>query len=352
VLTLRLTYRGVLLTALALLSAWALFRLWPIVAVVVTAFILMSALLPYVEWLVARRVPRVAAVLLIMAGILAVVGGAFALVVPAMVDEFTVLRDELPETAVDAEELLANFNVDVELEKHARDVDWGRVISGRQALEVGQRILAAALALLTIVVLTAYLLVDAPRLSRFLYQFVTPGHEPQVERILLSLRQVVGGYVRGQFITSVAIGVYTAAVMFALGLPNAVAFGVIAAVADIIPLIGATIATVPPVLAAFTDSPARALVLLGALLVYQQFEDRYFTPRVYGSTLNLPPLIVLIVVLVGAELFGISGVLLALPAAAAGKVGLDLYMERRNGVAHAAPPEGEPVAPDMATREA
>jgi predicted PurR-regulated permease PerM len=352
VITLRITYRGVLLTGLALLSIWALFRLWPIVALVITAFILMSALLPYVEWLVARRIPRVAAVLLILLGIFAVIGGALALVVPAMVDEFRVLRDELPEAAVDAEELLANFNIDVELEKHARDVDWGRLISGRQAWEVGQRILAAALALLTVIVLTAYLLIDAPRLSRFLYQFVTPGYEPQVERVVQSLREVVGGYVRGQFITSIAIGVYTAGVMFALGLPNAVAFGVIAAFADIIPLVGATIATAPPVIAAFTDSPTRAMILLGALLVYQQFEDRYFTPRVYGATLNLPPLIVLIGVLVGAELFGIAGVLLALPAAAAGRVALDYYMERRAGIPMSPRAEGDPVAPDMTAEEA
>ena len=66
------------------------------------------------------------------------------------------------------------------------------------------------------------------------------------------------------------------------------------------------------------------------MLVYQQFEDRFLVPRVYGSTLGLQPMVVLVAVLVGGELLGIPGILLALPAAAAGKVILDLFLDRRD----------------------
>jgi predicted PurR-regulated permease PerM len=100
------------------------------------------------------------------------------------------------------------------------------------------------------------------------------------------------------------------------------------------------------VLIALDESFTKAVIVLVALLAYQQFEDRYLTPRVYGATLNLPPIIVLVAVLVGGKLFGVSGVLLALPAAAVGRVLLDYYLQGRRlriGETHAA---DEIFAPD------
>ncbi len=346
-LKLEVSYRGLIFAALGILTLYALYRLWPLVLLVFTAFIFMAAFLPFVEWMVRHRIPRVVGVLLIVLGTLAVVAGAFALVVPAMYDEFRDLRDNLPENGRQADEFLSGFGLETQFEQRASQIDWGSIISGQDAVQYGQRALSIGLAILTVIVLSAYLLVEAPRLSQFLYQFVSPGKEPQVDRILQSLRRVVGGFVRGQAITSVAIGVYTFAILFALGVPNAIALGVIAAFADIIPLIGATIATVPPVLVASQESFTISIVVLVLLLAYQQFEDRYFSPKVYGSTLNLPPFVVLLTILAGAELLGIAGVLLGLPAAAIGRVAWDFWLEKRTGNMVPGPTD-DPAAPDQA----
>jgi predicted PurR-regulated permease PerM len=347
-LSVQVSYRALLLVGLALLSFWALFRLWPIVLLVVTALIFMATLLPYVEWLVRKGLPRTGAVLLMFAVFVSLLAGLFALVIPAMIDEFRDLDRNLPDHARRLESFLGEFGIEVELEERARDVDWGELASGETAIDYGQRIVLTALSLFTIVVLTMYLLIDAPRLSRFIYQFVPPGREPEVERVLQSLSRVVGGYVRAQFITSICIGVYTFAVLMILGVPNAVAFGVLAAFADIIPVFGAFIATIPPVVAAFDVSTERAVIALIALLIYQQFEDRYLTPAVYGSNLNLPPLIVLVTILAGGELFGVAGILLALPAVAVGRVALDYFLDRRTASVAPPGPRSEPLAPDNA----
>jgi predicted PurR-regulated permease PerM len=129
--------------------------------------------------------------------------------------------------------------------------------------------------------------------------------------------------------------------------PNAIAFAVLAGFVDIIPIVGAVIAVFMPTIAAFQESPTQAVIVLIALLAYQQFEDRILAPRVYGATLNLPPVIVLVAVLIGGQLFGIAGVLLALPGAAVARVVLDYYMEKRS-VAAVGPTVGgpEPMAPD------
>jgi len=345
----QLSTRGLLLIAAGVLSLWLLFRLWEVFVVIAAGFIFMSALLPYVDWLVRRGVNRVIAALLLLLAFLVVLGALGALVVPALIDEARNVRDSLPEDARHLDEALDRFGIDLGLEERARDLDWGELISGRAAIDYGQRAIVAVVSLVSIVVITVYLLIDAPRMAEFVYRFVPPGREPAVDRLLTSLRVVVGGYIRGQVITSFAIAAFTAGVMFALGLPNALAFGVLAAFFDIIPLIGATLAIAPPVFIALQESPTAAIIVLAALLAYQQFEDRFLTPRVYGKTLNLPPIIVLAAVLIGAELFGATGVLMALPAAAVARVLVDFYLERRPLAPSTAGAAEELLAPDART---
>jgi len=345
-LRIEVSYRAVIAAVLTVAALFAVVRLWPVILLIVTAFIFMAALLPYVEWLVRHRVRRTVAVLLVALAVIGIIAGLSALVVPAMIDEFQNIRDNLPDHARRLEEFLRNFGVDVDLQTRARNVDWGELISGRAAINYGQRAFQVIFSIVTIIVITVYLLIDTPRLSRFVYQFVPPGQEPEMGRILESLKQVVGGYIRGQVITSLAITVYTLVVLLALGVPNALAFAVLAGFVDIVPVVGALLAVIGPAAAAFEISVTRSLIVIGLLAAYQQFEDRVLVPRVYGSTLNLPPLIVLIAVLVGGELFGIPGVLLALPAAAVGRVALDYALERRKTLAATPAPEDEAFAPD------
>lgn len=348
-LKIEVSFRGLIVVGLALLSLWALFELWPVVLLVITAFIFMTALLPYVDWLCRRGLPRVAAVLITLLAVLTLLGGMIAIVVPAVVDEFRDLRDNLPQDAREFENFAQDLGFDTEkwdLEERARDIDWTGLISGRAAVNYGQRVVLGIVSVFTVIVLTAYLLVDTPRLNAFLYRFVPPGREPEVEHFLRALNRVVGGYVRGQLITSAFIGLFTIAVLLIVGVDNAVAFGVLAAFADIIPLVGALIAVIPATVAAFQESPTQALIVMGALLAYQQFEDRFLVPRVYGQTLNLPALVVLLAVLVGGELLGIPGILLALPAAAAGRVFLDYYLDGRKLPADRDDETDELLAPD------
>jgi predicted PurR-regulated permease PerM len=343
-LKLELSYRGLLVIAGIIVGLWALTKLWPILLLIAAALIFMVALLPYVEWMVAKGLPRTLSVLILLLAIFGVVAGLMALMVPAMVDEFKDLDSDLPEDARDAENFLDDFGIEVDLQERARDFDWGDVVSGEAAFDYGQRAVLVIFTIITVVVLTAYLLVDLPRLSRFFYQFIPPGREPEFERLAESLSRVVGGYIRGQAVTSASIAIYTLIVLLIVDVPNPVAFAVLAAFVDIIPLIGATLAVFLPTLSAFQESPTQAVIVLIALMAYQQFEDRFLVPRVYGATLNLPPIVVLIAVLVGGRLLGVAGVLLALPAAAVARVALDYAIERR-GILPPLPAD-EAVAPD------
>jgi predicted PurR-regulated permease PerM len=329
-LKLELSYRGILLIIGTLVGLWMLTKLWPILLLLASSLIFTVALLPYVEWLVTKGLPRTVAVLVTLLAILAAIAGMFALVAPAMIDEFGELERRLPEDAREAEEFLHDLGIDVELQERAAEFEWGDVISGRAAFNYGQRALLISFTIFTAIVLTAYLLVDLPRLSRFVYQFVPPGSEGEFETLMRSMARVVGGYIRGQVVTSTAIGLFTLLVLLVLDVPHPVAFAILAAFMDIIPLVGAVIAIILPTLAAFQESPEQAVAVFIALVLYQQFEDRFLVPKVYTQTLNLPPIVVLITVLVGARLLGIVGVLLALPAAAVARVILEYVQETHN----------------------
>ena len=326
-LKLELSYRGLIVLIVTLLAIWALIELWPVLILVLVSFILMVGLLPFVEALVRRRVPRTAAVVIVVTALLALIVGLFALMVPPMIDEFQDVQANLPQSAHELEEALAMVGINVELEERARNINWNGLISGRAAVDAGQRLLTTTISIISVIVITAYLLADCPRLARFVSQFIPNERKDEANRLWLSLSRVVGGYLRGQLITSLAIGVFVFVVLSLVGAPNPLAFAVLAAFADVIPLIGAFIATIPPVAATLQESSTKAIIVLVALLAYQQFEDRLLIPRIYGQTLNLPPIIVLIAVLAGAELLGITGVLLALPLTAAARVGIDYLME-------------------------
>jgi len=348
-LKLDISVRGLIVIALILAGVWMLRELWPVVVVVLVSLIFMAALLPYFEWLVHHGLKRGVALLAILLGLFVLLAGMVALVVPAVISEFRDLRDNLPEDARRFEDFAGDLGFDTEswnLRERAEEINWTEIVSGRAAVDYTQRVLFFLVTSVTVIVITAYMLLDAPRMKAYLFRFIPPDQHETASEFLLALRRVVGGYVRGQTITSAIIGVFTMGVLFAAGVPNAAAYGVLAAFADIIPLIGAFIAIIPPVVAAFQESPTQALIVLGALLAYQQFEDRFLVPKVYGQTLNLPPVIVLVAVLIGGELLGITGILLALPTAAALRVVLDSYLAGRLAAAPPELPGGDVLAPD------
>src|SRR5688500_1081192 len=123
---------------LAILAILALVKLWPIVLLLLTALIFMGALLPYVTWLVRKGVPRVAASLLIIFGIVLVLFLLFAITLPAVVDQFRSFASDLPGHARSLDEELLARGMQVDLETRLSEIDWGRLVSG-SAVSYGTR---------------------------------------------------------------------------------------------------------------------------------------------------------------------------------------------------------------------
>jgi predicted PurR-regulated permease PerM len=142
--------------------------------------------------------------------------------------------------------------------------------------------------------------------------------------------RTVGGYVSGNLLISVIAGITSTLVLLVLGVPYAVALGLLVAILDLIPLAGATIAAVIVTTVAFLSEDWKiGLAVAGFFVVYQQLENHVLQPVVYGRTVQLSPLAVLISILIGAELAGVIGALGAIPVAGSIQVILRDWLQYR-----------------------
>jgi predicted PurR-regulated permease PerM len=198
------------------------------------------------------------------------------------------------------------------------------------ALAVARGVLTAVVGVVTTAFLTLFLLLDGHRLYRRFLELLPPLSRPRWERTGQGIYKTIGCYVTGNILISMIAGVLATPVIFGLGVPFAISLGVVVAIFDLVPLAGATIAAVIVVLVALaTEGWVDALILAVFFLVYQQFENHVLQPLIYGRTVRISPVIVLIAILIGADLAGILGALGAIPIAGAIQVIVGEVLEAR-----------------------
>ena len=168
---------------------------------------------------------------------------------------------------------------------------------------------------MTIVFLTFFMLLEGGAWAERGYSFFPEHARPRVRRVCHDIYRTVGGYVTGNLLISVIAGVSASIVLLIMGVPYAVALGLVVAIFDLIPLAGATIAGIVVVGVAFLHSIQAGVVTAIFIIVYQQLENHFLQPVIYGRTVQLSPLTVLVAVLFGAELSGVIGALAAIPVA-------------------------------------
>lgn len=343
---LEISTRAIVVLIVLAAAVWLFVRLWTLLLLVAVSLMLAAALLPLVEWMVRRGVRRGLAVLgvtLVMLASLALIGFVVA---PSVVQQAQALIERLPDLQARVAQFLEQRRA-FSLANEVRTFNLGQLIPPERIVSTGQLIIGALYSTVTVMVLTLYILLDARRVERFVYLAVPDSYHKHIRNVLPQLRQTVGGYIRGQLVTSFLISVYTAVVLTILGVPNALALAVVAAIGDMIPMVGGFLTVAPAALFSLPASLPKAALISILLLAYQEFENRVLVPRVYGSTMRLPALVVFVALLVGAELAGIIGALLSLPVASGLRVIVEYAYAVRAGRATAAVP-----AEDLGATEA
>jgi putative heme transporter len=315
-----ISYKTILAVVLTVAGIWLLNLLLPIFVLVITALILVGTLNPFVGWIERHGVNRTVSIAIVFVGCAAVAALGGLLTIPALWDQVAHTINDLPQLQKGLAEKLAAHHLTMPLADAVRAF---KPEKGMQSINLTSAV-GASLGIIeglgyaaTSVVLAIYFIADGERTRGNLYALFPRRFHVRLARVLLNLETIVGGYLRGQVITSVAIGIFAFGLLSIMRVPNAIALAAFAALTDVIPFVGGLLATTPAVLVALSRSNLAAVVVLVAMIGYQEFESRVIVPRVYGRTLRLSSATVVIALLVGGKIGGVIGALLALPIAAA-----------------------------------
>lgn len=269
-------------------------------------------------------------------GLIGAIGAVF---VPTLVDEVNNLVDAIPgyvEDLTAGRGPLGFLETDYQITERVRDVLEGggaaRVLGfSGTAIAVTKGVVTAVVATITIAVLTFFMLLEGPAWIERVLSLLPAESQARWRQVGHDVYRTVGGFVTGALVIALVAGVLSSILLSIVGVPYAIALGLLVAMLDLIPLAGATIATVLVSTIAFlAASTPVGITVLVYFVVYQQVENHFLYPLVYSRTVELSPLAILIAVLIGASLAGILGALVAIPVAGTIQVVLlDLLRYRR-----------------------
>jgi predicted PurR-regulated permease PerM len=317
----------------------------PLVWLFVAAYIAV-AINPLVEWF-AKFMPRKSRV-----------GGSFLTVTLIGGFILTMIMTLVPPLVYQTEQLIRNLPVYAEAlvagdwwisdqirVLHLADLvqqAQGQMINalsaaGGSVFSVAGTIFSGFTAVLTVLVMVLFMEVEGPRWLVTFWKFVTPAHRLRWQRLSHGMYETVTGYVTGNLMTSLLAAGLTTIVLITVGVPYAVPLGMLVAILDFIPLVGATIAAIIIIVVSFFTSTFAAIVTAVFFGVYQQVENQILQPLIYGKTVQLSPLVVLTSVLVGASLGGILGAMVAIPVSASIQIIVrEFVLEKLEAKHHAA----------------
>jgi len=316
----------VILTATAVLGG--LYLLWvarEIVGWCVGGCVIAAALDPAVKRLQQYHVKRSTAIVLVYAALVLGGLGLVALLLPPLVEQIrglTSLGRDLAIHPGQGDHLLADLASRLGLTPYLpRLSEWLQSLSGQLTVVAGAflsytvGVLSFASALVSMLFIAFYLLLDGQRIISVILQFFPQAQRPRVQRLLGRSEDAISNYILGNVIISVICGVAVFVVLMVLRIPFAGALALMVAILDLIPEVGATLAGVVLVLAGLFVSPFKSLLILAYFLFYQQVENYLLTPLVYGRRVQLHPLTIFLAVVLGGVWLGVAGALLAIPAA-------------------------------------
>jgi predicted PurR-regulated permease PerM len=297
---------------------------WHVITWILIALFLAAALNPFVNALVSRGMRRGAAAGIAFATALLVLTAIGFLLIPPLIRQITDFVDAVPGLVEDVTAGRGPFGF---LERDYHIVDRisdaieergpGGVLGVTEpAVAIARSVVTAIVGIVTIAFLTLFMLLEGPKTVERFLGALPPSTAARWRRVGGEIYRTIGGYVTGNLLISFIAGTATTIVLVALGSGFAVALGLLAGILDLIPLAGATLAAVIVTLVILVELGwVQALIVGIFFIVYQQIENHLLQPLIYGRTVQMSPLAVLIAVLIGAELAGILGALAAIPVA-------------------------------------
>ncbi len=305
---------------LILLGLVFLYLIRDIVLIIVVAVIIAAAVSSPVNWLQRRKVPRVLGVIFIYLLLLLLLALVIALIFPPLATQVKQLTQVFPgfmeKIGLNFKEFWIDYQADENLQSILNNI--GNKIGEATSSVFGTIIdlFGGLFSAAVILVISFYLAVQEKGIKRFFVSLTPNGHQSYLSDLIDRIEVRIGGWLRGQLILMVIIGVMTYIGLRLLGVKYALTLALIAGILEIIPYLGPILAAIPAVILAFVQSPVLALLAIALYIVIQQIENYVVYPQVMKKAVGLNPIIIIIVMLIGAKLAGILGIILSVPLAA------------------------------------
>jgi predicted PurR-regulated permease PerM len=336
----RLILWAITMSLAGIVTMWVLFLIRNVLLLLYVSMLLAIGFSPAVRWIERqrlgvgrRRFPRWAAILLLYVGFIGSVALIFSIVFPPLVGQLTELGQQLP-TYVDQ---LQNKLVRARLIEHR--YTWSQLLQKVESPAIAftgilgavQGVLGAFAAVITVLILPYYLLLEASSLQNALLQVVSPDSRTRVARVTGDVAVKVGAWLSGQILLGAVIGLTATVGLWIIGVPFPYVLGLIAGVGEFIPIVGPIGAAVPAVLMGWTVSLKTAIFVAVYFAVQQFVENNFLVPRIMERQVGVSAVTILIAFLIGGELLGVVGAILAVPTAAIVQVLLQEFFARDQG---------------------
>ena len=334
--TIDISYESILKVVLVLFALFFLSQLLNIIFIISISVILALIANPAVDKMQRKKIPRVAGVSILFSIAFAIIGLIIYIVVPPLAKEAGQLASQLPiylssiglDYSVIKEQFLNFFSYGTSESSQNVLLRVGESIENATSSTISKifNILGGFLSAVLILVISFYFIVEEKGIEKFVKTVIPYDFRSQAMRIIKKVESKLGKWFVGQLVLGLIVGLLSYIGLTILGVPYALVLAIIAGSMELIPYIGPTLASIPAILIAFTVSPFLALLTFVLYFLIQQFENYLIVPKVMEKSVGLHPVIIIIAMLVGGQLAGIIGVILAIPVTTIASIILeDLY---------------------------
>ena len=324
-------------TILILFGFVLLYVLRDVFAILFVVFILTAALSPIVSGMQKKwRVPRIFAVLLMYLFIVAAIISIGYLIIPPVVEQLQNLAKNLPHYVDKLQPLYSTLSGQILKQSPPASLDTaskalGSVGSSLLSLSVG--VFGGIVSLVTILVLTLFLLLEEDGVKSFMISLLPVGEKDYIVDLAKKVSGKIGSWLVGELILMALIAVMTLVGLVLLQVPYALTLALLAGILEIIPTVGPILSSIPAVFIAFVlKSPVMAFVVIIFYVLVHQLENQIFVPKVMQKALGLSPIVIIIALLIGAKLGGVFGIMISVPAAAGFSVLIREWPRIRNKI--------------------
>lgn len=314
---------SIIRTVLVILFFIFLYFLKDVLVILLFAIIIASAISPFANWLDSKGFPRLLGVLLLFLSILGLLILFFSLIIPFVSEEISQLTVALPQIVI-------NVSSSLEKAQNASPKFLDFISEMQNALEglssylqqaaqsiVGMvvNIFGGIMSFIAIIIISFYLSVTKKGIENFLGSVVPEKYEGYAVSLWKRSEIKVGQWLQGQLLLALVVGLVVYVGLSLMGIRFALVLGILAMLLEVVPMIGPVLAAIPAVFFAFLQAPTLGLWVILFYIIVQQLENHILVPLVFGKTIGLNPVVVVIALLIGSQLAGVLGAILAVPVA-------------------------------------